>query len=104
LADFFHHSVCRFLRLDEDVTVIGKPEAIMYQQAIKILGVPPEKTVAIGDRLNTDILGAVNTGIRSIMVLTGISSKDDLKSIDYQPTWIMADIQEITETLQAEFD
>ncbi len=85
-------------------TVIGKPEAVMYQQAIKILGVPPEKTVAIGDRLNTDILGAVNTGIRSIMVLTGISSKDDLKSIDYQPTWIMTDIQEITEALQAEFD
>lgn len=80
-------------------TVIGKPEPIMYQQAINILGVDPEKTVAIGDRLNTDILGAVNTGIRSIMVLTGISSKDDLKSVDYQPTWIMDDIGAVIEAL-----
>jgi 4-nitrophenyl phosphatase len=80
-------------------TVIGKPEPIMYQQAINILGVAPENTVAIGDRLNTDILGAVNTGIRSIMVLTGISTENDLKSIDYQPTWIMPDIRAITEAL-----
>ena len=80
--------------------IIGKPEPIMYQQAIKLLKTDPEKTIAIGDRLNTDILGAVNTGIRSIMVLTGISSQEDLKSVDYQPTWIMPDIQAVTKALQ----
>lgn len=79
--------------------VIGKPEAFMYQHAIKILGVEAEKTIAIGDRLDTDILGAVNTGIRSIMVLSGISSKEDLKSVDYHPTWIMPDLQDITKAL-----
>jgi 4-nitrophenyl phosphatase len=80
--------------------IIGKPEPIMYQQAIKLLKTDPEKTIAIGDRLNTDILGAVNTGIRSIMVLTGISSEDDLMSVNYQPTWIMPDIQAVTKALQ----
>lgn len=80
--------------------VIGKPQAIMYQQAIKQLNTPPEQTVAIGDRLNTDILGAVNTGIRSIMVLTGISSKEDLKSIDYQPSLILADLPAVTNILR----
>jgi len=80
--------------------VIGKPEAIMYQQAIKILGVKPEHTIAIGDRLNTDILGAVNTGIRSIMVLTGISKKEDLSTIDYQPTWILADLPAVIRILR----
>ncbi|MCK4841184.1 MAG: HAD-IIA family hydrolase [Methylococcales bacterium] len=82
-------------------TIIGKPEAIMYQQAMKVLNVNPEYTIAIGDRLNTDILGAVNTGIRSIMVLTGISTEADLHSIDYQPSWIMPDIQAITVALNA---
>jgi len=82
-------------------TVIGKPEAIMYQQAISILKVPTDKTIAIGDRLNTDILGAVNTGIRSIMVLTGISTRQELHSISYQPTWIMPDIRAITKALQS---
>ena len=40
-------------------TIIGKPEPIMYQQALDILQTEPEFTVAIGDRLETDILGAV---------------------------------------------
>ena len=81
-------------------TIIGKPEPIMYQQAIALLGVNPADTIAIGDRLDTDILGAVRAGIRSLMVLTGVSAEEDLKSIDYQPTWIMPDIRDITHALR----
>ncbi len=81
-------------------TIIGKPEPIIYQQALALLGVEPEATVAIGDRLETDILGAVRTGIRSIMVLTGISSEQDLKNSPYQPTWIMQDIRAIAQALR----
>jgi 4-nitrophenyl phosphatase len=81
-------------------TIIGKPEPIIYQQALALLGVEPEATVAIGDRLETDILGAVRTGIRSIMVLTGISSEQDLKDSSYQPTWVMQDIRAIAQALR----
>jgi HAD superfamily hydrolase (TIGR01457 family) len=81
-------------------TIIGKPEPIIYQQALSILGVAPTATVAIGDRLDTDILGAIRTGIRSIMVLTGISSKGDLQNTDYEPTWIVSDIRDITKALR----
>lgn len=79
---------------------IGKPEPILYQQALTILKTRADNTVAIGDRLNTDILGAVNAGMRSILVLTGVSSEKDIESIDYQPTWIMADIRAITNKLK----
>jgi len=78
---------------------IGKPEPILYQQALKTLGTTADNTVAIGDRLDTDILGAVNAGMRSILVLTGISSEEDIKTIAYEPTWIMANIEEITTEL-----
>jgi len=80
-------------------TVIGKPEPIMYQQALALLGTTPEETIAIGDRLDTDILGAVRTGMRSLMVLTGASKREDLDKIDYAPTWIMQDLQEVTQAL-----
>jgi len=80
-------------------TVIGKPEPIMYQMAMERLQVPPEQTIAIGDRLETDILGAVRAGIRSVMVLTGISSRADIEAADYGPTWVMEDIREITAAL-----
>jgi 4-nitrophenyl phosphatase len=79
--------------------IIGKPEPIIYQQALTLLGIDPEATVALGDRLETDILGAVRTGIRSIMVLTGISTEEDLKTADYQPTWVMPDIRAVTQAL-----
>jgi 4-nitrophenyl phosphatase len=79
--------------------IIGKPEPIMYQQALALLKVDPAGTVAIGDRLETDILGAVRTGIRSIMLLSGVSTEKDLKESDYQPTCVMEDIRAITEIL-----
>jgi 4-nitrophenyl phosphatase len=79
---------------------IGKPEPIMYQQAMLLLGADPAETIAIGDRLETDILGAVRAGIRSLMVLTGVSTEDDLKTSAYQPTWVMPDIIAVTQALQ----
>lgn len=80
---------------------IGKPEPIIYQQAIALLGAELAETVAIGDRLETDILGAVNTGIRSLMVLTGISSVADLVDSDYQPTWVLPDLEAVTAAIKA---
>lgn len=79
----------------------GKPEPIMYQQAMAILKTQAEQTIAIGDRLDTDILGAVRAGIRSLMVLSGVSTTEDIKRLDFQPTWVMQDIQEINNTLQS---
>jgi 4-nitrophenyl phosphatase len=79
---------------------IGKPEPIMYQQAIGLLDLPPDDILAIGDKMSTDILGAVRTSIRSILVLTGVSNREELKTTDYQPTWVMEDIREITAAIQ----
>lgn len=76
--------------------IIGKPEPIMYRLAMDRLQVPPEQTVAVGDRLDTDILGAERAGIRSILVLTGASTREHLSGLDYAPTWVMQDIREIT--------
>jgi 4-nitrophenyl phosphatase len=79
---------------------IGKPQPILYQQAFDILGSDKANTVAIGDRLDTDILGAVNAGMRSLMVLTGVSSKEDIDELDYAPTWIVEDLPGVTDLLK----
>jgi 4-nitrophenyl phosphatase len=80
--------------------IVGKPEPIMYQQAIAKLGADLNETIAIGDKLETDILGAIRTGIRSLMVLSGVSSEDDLHRSEYQPTWVLPDIRAVTRFLQ----
>lgn len=79
---------------------IGKPEPILYQQALSILNTSVEQTVAIGDRLDTDILGAVNAGMRSALVLTGVSQQKDVAESAYKPTWIMQDINEVAKVLK----
>jgi 4-nitrophenyl phosphatase len=81
-------------------TIIGKPEPTMYQIAMQRLGVDAAHTVAIGDRLDTDILGAVRTGLRSLLVLSGVSTPADVDRSDFKPTWVMRDIREITHTLR----
>ena len=80
-------------------TLIGKPEPIIYQQALALLDIEPDRVIAIGDRLDTDILGAVRAGIRSLLVLSGISKESDIANVDYAPTWVMQDIQALTEAL-----
>ena len=81
-------------------TIIGKPEPIMYRQAMERLGVDPAHTIAIGDRLETDILGAIKADIRSIMVLTGISDREQVGREGYGPTWIVPGLPEIIEALR----
>ena len=80
--------------------IIGKPEPIIYQQALILLGVDPAGTIAIGDRLDTDILGAIRANLRSLMLLTGVSTEEDLKTSAYQPTWVMPDLRTVTHALQ----
>lgn len=80
---------------------IGKPEPILYQQALQLLECDAESTIAIGDRLNTDILGAVNAGMRSILLLTGVSSREDIDDVDYAPTWVLDDLPALTEALRS---
>ena len=76
--------------------VIGKPEPTMYQQALRRLGTEPALTVGIGDRLETDILGAVRAGLPSVLVLSGVSRRADLETLSYHPTWVLPDIRDIT--------
>lgn len=95
-------SVLALLKTASDIEpiIIGKPEPIMYQQAMIRLGTTKENTVALGDRLETDILGAKRAGIASIMVLTGISKLADLETIDYKPEWIFEGLPEIIKALE----
>jgi 4-nitrophenyl phosphatase len=68
-------------------TVIGKPSPYLYRMAMDRLSLPTDRIAALGDRLETDILGARNAGIRSILVFTGVTSRSQQPETDMQPTW-----------------
>jgi 4-nitrophenyl phosphatase len=54
--------------------IAGKPSALLYELAIQRLATNPRNTLAIGDRLDTDILGGQNAGCRTAVVLSGVTS------------------------------
>lgn len=82
-------------------TTIGKPHAIMFEEALKDLGASPAEAAMVGDRLETDILGAQQVGLQTILVLSGVSSREDAENNSPKPTWIFEDIQELTKALNA---
>lgn len=59
--------------------LMGKPEAPMFDHALGQLGRAPQRTLMIGDRLDTDILGAQRSGLLTALVLTGSTTADQLE-------------------------
>ncbi len=75
--------------------IIGKPEPLLYEMALKRLGTLPEETLAIGDRLETDIAGAQAAGIHSALVLSGVSQMEEVKNYNPPPEIIAQDLSEL---------
>lgn len=75
---------------------IGKPESIIVEQAIEVLGTTKEETLMVGDNYATDILAGINAGIDSLLVHTGVTTKEDLQEIENQPTYAINNLAEWT--------
>jgi 4-nitrophenyl phosphatase len=75
---------------------IGKPEPTMYQLAMEMMGARRETTAAIGDRVDTDILGGKRAELTTICVLSGSSDRDEAEAIGTD--MIFDDIAHLLET------
>lgn len=84
---------------DVSPTVIGKPSAEMIHLAIEILGVNPERTAIVGDRLDTDILAGARAGITTILILTGVHHESDILAFPAAPNWIVEDLDQLRAAL-----
>lgn len=61
--------------------VVGKPQPAAYDMALRRLALPADRVLAIGDRIDTDIQGAVAAGVPSALVLTGVSTRDEARAL-----------------------
>ncbi len=64
--------------------VIGKPSPFMIKLALGIVGSRPSETAIVGDKLATDILAGKRFGLKTILVLSGVTSKGDIRKIDVE--------------------
>jgi NagD protein len=74
---------------------IGKPNPLMVRLALNYMGVHSEQTVMIGDRMDTDIVTGIESGMDTILVLSGVTREQDVRRFPYQPTRIVGSIGEI---------
>lgn len=70
--------------------VVGKPSTVAFRIALQAAGLrEPRDCLLIGDRLETDILGAARAGLDSALVLTGVTSQEELRQSPIKPTYIV---------------
>ncbi len=73
----------------------GKPNPLMMRTGLKLLGCHSEDAVIIGDRMDTDIIAGTESGVDTVLVLTGVSDKNTPKMYAYQPTMILDGVGDI---------
>jgi 4-nitrophenyl phosphatase len=82
-------------------TIMGKPEKIIFDLATDRLKVQTDRVASVGDRLETDIAGAMSAGLKTILLFSGIATPEDLSTSSIQPTWAFQDISELAQILSS---
>ena len=73
---------------------IGKPEAIIMEKAVEILGMEKANVMMVGDNYTTDILAGINNGIDTLLVLSGFTQKADVPTLPVPPTYLVDSLDE----------
>ena len=74
---------------------VGKPNPLMMRTALRTINAHSENSVMIGDRMDTDIVAGLESGLRTILVLTGVTTREQVERFPYRPTWIKESVAEI---------
>ncbi len=76
---------------------IGKPNPLMMRTGLRILGVHSEDAVMIGDRMDTDIVAGIETGLDTVLVLSGVTDHNEIKKFPYRPRLVLNGVGDIPE-------
>lgn len=76
---------------------IGKPNPLMMRTGLRILDVHSEDAVMIGDRMDTDIVAGIETGLDTVLVLSGVTDRNEIKKFPYRPRLVLNGVGDIPE-------
>lgn len=82
---------------DREAYFIGKPNPLMMRSAMKKLGTHRGETVIIGDRMDTDIVAGTESEIDTVLVLTGVTSREHINDFSYRPKYVLNNVGEVAE-------
>lgn len=79
---------------------VGKPNPLMMRTALNRIDAHSESTIMIGDRMDTDVRSGLEAGLRSILVLTGSTRREDIVRYPYRPTLTLDSIADVVELVE----
>jgi len=74
---------------------VGKPNPLMMRTGIKMLGLHSDDAAMIGDRMDTDIVAGVESGLSTVLVLSGVTTREMVKTYPYRPRYILNGVGEV---------
>ncbi|WP_208559358.1 TIGR01457 family HAD-type hydrolase [Marinilactibacillus kalidii] len=75
-------------------TFVGKPESIIMNEALKVIGLEKSEVLMVGDNYETDILAGIENEIDTLLVYTGFTKEADLETVIEQPTYSIQTLDE----------
>jgi HAD superfamily hydrolase (TIGR01450 family) len=82
-------------------TIVGKPEPKLFRVAMERAGAAPDRTLVVGDRADSDVAGARAAGLAVALVLTGVTTEQDLPSLAVRPDYILSSIADVLGSAEA---
>ena len=79
----------------------GKPNPLMMRTGLRMLHCHSADAVMVGDRMDTDVISGMESGMSTVLVLSGVSTMETLKTYDYRPTAVLSGVGEIVECARA---
>jgi len=74
---------------------VGKPNPLMMRTGLKMLGVHSEEAAIIGDRMDTDIIAGIESGLDTVLVLSGVTEAGEVENFPYRPRLVLGGVGEI---------
>ncbi len=74
---------------------VGKPNPLMMRTGLRMLGVHSDEAAIIGDRMDTDIVAGIESGLDTVLVLSGVTTREDCKNYPYRPRLILNGVGDI---------
>ena len=73
----------------------GKPNPLMMRTGLRLLNCHSADAVMIGDRMDTDVISGLETGMSTVLVLSGVSTRETLRTYAYRPTEVLGGVGDI---------
>ena len=78
---------------------VGKPNPLMVRHGLRMLGCHSEDVAFIGDRMDTDIIAGIESNVDTVLVLTGVTAREDIGNFPYRPKYIADGVGDLVKSI-----